>query len=64
VTEEEILARDRTVCLELTDPVAVGSLCGEQGRLRPLDGDIDLGRGCRARHVRYQRLWVARIARY
>ena len=65
LTEEEVLAGDGAIGLELAHPVPVGRLRGEKRGLRPLDGGIDLGVNDRRRsHARFRKKWVARIARY
>jgi hypothetical protein len=48
MTEEEVLARDGTVGLQLADPMPVRLLGPEEEPVRALDGGVDAGR-CRVR---------------
>jgi len=63
MAEKQVLARDGAVGLELAEPVPVGGLGREEGRLGPVDCGVDLGLDDGGRsHTWLRELCVAHIA--
>jgi hypothetical protein len=54
MAEEEVFAGDRGIGLELSDPVPVGTLGGEERSLCPLDGGVNRGDHGRRRGHEYR----------